>query len=327
MRYSTSSAMMLAAMGISEAVAGPAHAHRHQHAHEKKEAKPVDWEALNWNGMGINWSSAYEAGQKTQTSAAPTSTAVPVTPTAAAAVVAETSVASIVPTTTKTSAAAATTSSSSIYDDVAELFDSLVGASNSRTTFGSPVAGSGTTGDSAVGNYGSPYGSNIIKVDPTASYDYTVEFVNKQSSSITMNIWNKMGPDMQPLSGSALAPKNTSLTFLLKPGASQVVAFDENSEVAWAQACSETTASGAYATTWGEANFVSSGTGYDMSAIENAAGNAYSMTITSVEAPECTSDPTQNYWLTATEPIGDSDGSCFIAQSTAHLTVVMAGPI
>jgi hypothetical protein len=317
--------MMLAAIGISEAVAGPAHAHLHRHAHEKKDAKPdVDWNSLNWDNMGINWSSAYEAGQATKTTVTSTSTAVPAT---AAAVVAETTEASTVATTATSSAAATTASSSSILDDIAELFDGLVGASNSRTSFGTIVKGDGTTGDSSYGNYGGPYGSNIIKVDSTASYDYTVEFVNTQSSSITVNIWNKVGPDLQPLSGSALAPKNTSLTFVLKAGASQIVAFDEDSQVAWAQACSATTASGSYSQTWGEANFVSTGSGYDMSAIENSEGNVYNMTLTSVEAPACTSDPTQNYWLTATDPVGDSDGSCYIAQSTAHLTALMAGAI
>jgi hypothetical protein len=35
MRYST--AIILAAMGIGEAVAGPTHAHLHRNAHQKKE--------------------------------------------------------------------------------------------------------------------------------------------------------------------------------------------------------------------------------------------------------------------------------------------------
>jgi hypothetical protein len=132
---------------------------------------------------------------------------------------------------------------------------------------------------------------------------------------------------MRPLSGSALAPTTTTLTFVLAPGASQTVAFQENTQVAWAQACSSITASGAYDTTWGEANLGPGGSGYDVSAIENSAGNNYAMKITSVEAPGCTSDQTQNMWLTATDPVGTSDGSCFIAQSTATLTTIMGGPL
>jgi len=311
MLYST--VMILAAMGIGEAVAGPTHAHLHRKAHEKKD---VDWSTLNWDAMGINWSSAYEAGQASKTAAA----AAPVATTAAAAA----------PATTTTSASSDNIVSdvtSAVESGVAELFDSLVGCSNSRTSFGSSSATSGTAGDSYVGNYGLPYGANIIKVDSTSGYDFTATFSNSQSESITVNIWNKVGPDFQPLSGSALAPKSTTLTFALKPGASQIVAFMENSQVAWAQACSETSASGAYATTWGEANFLSTGSGYDVSAIMNSAGNNYNMSISSSEAPSCTSDMTQNYWLTPTEPIGNSDGSCYIAQSTATLKVVMGGTV
>ncbi|KAF7938905.1 uncharacterized protein EAE98_001242 [Botrytis deweyae] len=338
MRYSTT-AIVLAAMSIGEAVAGPTHVHRHKH--EKKAAVVEDWTALDWAEMGINWSSAYEAGKASKTAAAAaastdsSSTAdnlaenkVAAYHTTSASVAASTTAASS--STTSSAKSSATSSSSSslldnIEDDIDDLFDALVGASNSRTTFGSVVAAAGGTTDFYYGNYGQPYGSNVIKADSSASYSYTVNFVNTQSKKITVNIWNKVGPDMQPLSGSALAPKNTTLTITIPSGGSQKVAFDEDSQVAWAQACSSTAASGAFDTTWGEAQFLKTGSGYDMSAIMNSAGNNYNMTITSEEAPACTSDPTQNYWLTATEPIGNSDGSCYISQSTATLTVIMAG--
>ncbi|TGO33753.1 hypothetical protein BHYA_0228g00020 [Botrytis hyacinthi] len=335
MRYSTT-AIVLAAMSIGEAVAGPTHVHRHKH--EKKAAVVEDWTALDWAEMGINWSSAYEAGKASKTAAAAaastdsTATAVDnladnkiAAYTTSASVAASTTAASSSKTSSAKSTATATSSSSSIIDDLEDLFDALVGASNGRTSFGSVVAAAGGTTDNYYGNYGSPYGSNVIKADSSASYSYTVNFVNTQSKKITVNIWNKVGPDMQPLSGSALAPKNTTLTITIPSGGSQKVAFDEDSQVAWAQACSSTAASGAFDTTWGEAQFLKTGSGYDMSAIMNSAGNNYNMTITSEEAPACTSDPNQNYWLTATEPIGTSDGSCFIPQSTATLTVIMGG--
>lgn len=288
--------------------------------------------------MGINWASAYKAGQASKTSvaaAASTEVSSVVAAVAESKVAAQTTAASVAASTTAASVTASTTaasssqtsssSSSSLLDDIEALFDGLVGASNSRTTFGDVVAADSGITDNKKGNYGSPYGSNVIKVDSSASYSYTAKFVNTQSTGITLNIWNKVGPDMQVLSGSALAPKNTTLTVYLAAGASQTVAFDEDSQVAWAQACSATASSGAFDTTWGEAQFLSTGSGYDMSAIMNSAGNTYNMTITSEEAPNCTSDPTQNYWLTATEPIGDSDGSCYIAQDTATLTVIMGG--
>jgi hypothetical protein len=262
--------------------------------------------------MGINWSSAYEAGQAAKTAAA----AAPVATTAAAAVPAAT-----------TPAAAPPSSDNSLVSDVEGLWQGLVGVSNDLTSFGGASASSGSAGVGYVGNVGVPYGANIIKVASTAGYQYTNTFVNSQSQTITVNIWNKAGPDGQANSGSALAPTDTTLTFTLPPGGSQVVAFMENTQVGWAEACSDLAASGAYATTWGECNFASSGSGYDMSAIMNSAGNNYNMAISSVEAPACTSDMTQNYWLTATEPIGNSDGSCFIAQSTATLTTVMGGTV
>ncbi|PQE20129.1 allergen asp f 4 protein [Rutstroemia sp. NJR-2017a BBW] len=327
MRYSTT-AIVLAAMAVGEAVAGPTHVHKHRHLHEKKSPNPVDWSALDWEDMGIDWSSAWAKGQASKTAAAavesttaPASSVASVTSVTHGVVAAATSVVS-------SAAAAASSSSSSsesIGDLIEDLFDELVGCSNTRKAFGAIVSAAGSLGDNYRGNYGSPYGSNVIKVSSKSSYSYTAEFHNTQSKSITVNIWNKVGPDGRDLSGSALAPKNTTLTFVLAAGASQIVAFDENSQVAWAEACSSTAASGAYATTWGEANFVKTGSGYDMSAIMNANGNDYNMSISSSEAPDCTSDPTQNYWLTDTQPIGNSDGSCFIAQSTATLKVVMGG--
>lgn len=319
MRYSTTT-IVLAAMSIGEAVAGPILAHVHRKFHEKKD---VDWDALNWGDMGINWSSAYEAGLVSSKTAAPVVSA---TAAAAAVVAASVTIAAVAP---------ATTTGSSLVDEVTtavesgieSLFDSLVGVSNTRTKFGSSSASSGTAGDSYIGNYGAPYGANMIKVSSTSGYDFTTEFVNTQSKSITVNCWNKVGSDLQPLSGSALAPKDTTLTFAIPAGKSQIVAFMENSQVGCAQACSETAVSGAYATSWFEANFLVAGSGYDLSAIMNSGGNNYDMSITSAEAPDCTSDMTQNYWLTATDPVGDSNGSCFIAQSTATLTVKMGGTV
>jgi len=327
MRYSTT-AIVLAAMAVGEAVAGPTHVHKHRHLHEKKSPNPIDWSALDWEDMGIDWSSAWAKGQASKTAAAATAAAAEATTAPAKSVASVTSVTHGViaaATSASSSAAAAATSSESLLDAIEDLFDNLVGCSNARTVFGEIVSAAGSLGDNYRGNFGSPYGSNVIKVSSKSSYSYTAEFHNTQSKPITVNIWNKVGPDLRDLSGSALAPKNTTLTFVLAAGASQIVAFDENSQVAWAEACSQTAASGAYATTWGEANFVKTGSGYDMSAIMNANGNDYNMSISSAEAPQCTSDPTQNYWLTDTQPIGNSDGSCFIAQSTATLKVVMGG--
>ncbi|KAE8451065.1 hypothetical protein EG329_004737 [Mollisiaceae sp. DMI_Dod_QoI] len=321
MRYSTASGMVMAALSIGEAVAGPAHAHLHRKIHEKKD---VDWANLDWNDMGIDWSSAWAAGQATATSAAVTQA------TATAATVATTTAAAVVATTSAAAKASHSslsgTSSSSLVNDIEQLWEGLVGLSNDRTSFGSASAASGSTGDNYVGNVGTPYGANVIKVGDASDYDYTITFKNTASSGMTINVWQKVGPDYEVLSGSALAPKKTTLTFYLAEGASQVVAFQENTQIGWAEACSDFTASGAYRTTWGEANFVSTGSGYDVSAINNA-DNDYDMKITSAEAPDCTSSRTENMWLTDSDPVGSSDGSCYIAQSTASLTVEMGGTL
>ncbi|KAG0651396.1 hypothetical protein D0Z07_1999 [Hyphodiscus hymeniophilus] len=321
MRYSTT-AIVLAAMTVGEAVAGPTHAHLHRKAHEKKD---VDWAALDWADMDVNWAAAYSSGLAEKAGATAAAVAPAVTTVAAAVAPAvTTAAAAAVPTTTSASSAVADVKSD-VESGVESLFAGVVGVANSLTSFGGSSNPSGSAGDFYIGEVGSPYGTNIIKVDSIDGYDFTNTFTNSQSSAITINIWNKVGHDGQPLSGSALAPKSTTLTFALAPGKSQVVAFMENSQVGWAQAVSETAASGAFATSWGEANFLSAGSGYDLSAIMNPSGNNYKMSISSVEAPACTSDQTQNFWLTATDPVGGSDGSCFIAQSTAHLTTVMGG--
>jgi hypothetical protein len=272
--------------------------------------------------MGIDWTSAWAAGQKTSTSAAPVVT--PTTTTTAAAQPATTTAAAA-PSETHTSASATI---EGVFDEVASLFDGLVGVSNALTEFGgqsTPIGSFGT--DDYIGNLGAPYGSCIILTDSPSSYQYTNTFTNTQSETITVNVWLKAGPDMQPFSGASLAPTKTTLTFTLTPGQSKTVAFDENTQAAWCQATSKTTAAGSYDQTWGEVQFASSGCGYDVSAIENSAGSNYIMTISSLEAPDCQSTRTTNMWLSATDPVGNSDGSCYIAQGKATLTTIMGGPV
>ncbi|KUJ24322.1 uncharacterized protein LY89DRAFT_17710 [Mollisia scopiformis] len=326
MRYSTTSGMVLAALCVGEAVAGPAHAHAHLHkkAHEKKD---VDWAALDWNDMGIDWSSAWAAGQHTSTSAAVVAaTEAPVATTTAAAVVAATSSA--------TSAQATTTSiSGTSSSSLTTLWDDLVGLANDLTEFGSAVTTSSGSEVSYIGNIGSPQGSNMLKVDSRTGYDYTNEFINTSGETMTVVLWNKAYSktgavdDAEANLGSCVAPVTPILTFALAAGESQIVAFQENSQIGWAQAVSDIAESGAFATTWGEANFVSTGCGYDVSAIMNPNNNNYDMTITSTEAADCTSSRTENMWLTASDPVGNSDGSCYIAQGTATMTTQMGGTV
>ncbi|TGO30691.1 hypothetical protein BPAE_0004g01500 [Botrytis paeoniae] len=340
MRYSTT-AIVLAAMSIGEAVAGPTHVHRHKH--EKKAAAVEDWTALDWVDMGINWSSAYAAGQASKTAAAASTSTDSSSTAAAVENLAENKVAAYHTTsasvaaststsvTTSASSSKSTTkasSTSSASNALESLWDDLVGLANDVTSFGARTT---STGDEigATGNVGSPEGSNMMKVSSASGYNFTANFINTSGKSMTVVVWNKAAynTDKTLLAnlGSCLAPTHPTLTFALAAGDEQVVAFDEDSLVGWAQACSDITPSGAFATTWGEASFNPGASGYDMSAIVNVGGNDYNMSISSTEAPQCTSDPTQNYWLTDTQPIGDSDGSCYISQDTATLTVKMGG--
>jgi hypothetical protein len=200
--------------------------------------------------MGIDWSSAWAAGQATKTAAA-----APVETTTAAA-----EVASVTATTTAAAAKAATTTAASlittIESDVATLWNDLVGIANDFTEFGKPTTGSGSD-VSAIGNIGDAQGSNMIKVSSRKGYDFTNEFINTSGESITVVIWNKAysttgnAADAEANLGSCVAPKTPILTFALSKGASQIVAFQANTQIGFCQATSDIAESGAFATTWG----------------------------------------------------------------------------
>lgn len=325
MRYTTTSAMVMACLSIGSAVAGPtpAHGHMHQHAHEKKEVEDAAW----WATV-INWSTVnYGGGASTAAPAA----------TSAAAAAADSPIVAAQKATTTTHAAAATSaaasSGSSSSSSSTGLMNGIVGASNGRTAFGTATSDKGTCpGIDCINNVGSPYGSNIIKVSSTSGYDYTNTFHNPQKDSITVNIWNKAGPDGQANSGQALAPKSTTLTFVLAPGASQIVAFQENTSGGFCQATSNAATDGWFPTTWGEYTYLNGGSAFDVSAIQNPAGNNYNMTMSSTEAA-CTSDMTKNMWVTASEALGptgqkeSNGGDCVAMGTSMHVVTTLAGTV
>jgi len=288
----------------------------------------VDYAKVDWDNLGIDWQSAWAAGQ-TKTAAPPA----PTTTTTTAAAASSTLPAAVFKekTAEKVEEKPKISSANSIADDLEDLYDGIIGHANDRTSFGGRrVMGGGTSGGAGLagdfenGNIGEPYASNVMKVSSTDGYDFTTTFINTQRRVITVNIWNKGGSDLQPLSGASLAPKDTSLTFTLRPGASQIVAFADQSYIAWAEACSERSFEGSFATTWGEAKYQSTGSGFDVSAIKNVNGNDYDMTMTAEEV-SCVSDMNQNMWLTPDHPVGGSNGSCYVPGSKMHLTVKMGG--
>lgn len=316
--------MVLVAACIGEAVAGPAHVHLHQRAHKDKRQE-VDWAALDWNSMGIDWSSAWAAGQATQTAA-------PVETTTAAAVQAAAVEATTTAVAVAAAAPAATATATSVASEVVSLWNDVVGLANDFTEFGTPTTASGSD-VGAIGNIGDVQGSNMIKVSSRDGYDFTTEFINTSGEPISVFLWNKAysrtgnAADAEANLGSCVAPTTPILSIALAAGGSQIVAIQDGTQLGFAQATSSIAESGAFAATWGELNCMSTGSGYDVSAIMNPNGNNYNMTISSVEAPNCISNMNENMWLTATDPVGDSDGSCYIAQSTATLTVLMGGTV
>ena len=134
-----------------------------------------------------------------------------------------------------------------------------------------------------IGNVGKPYGSNMAKVDESdiGSCKYSIKFVNNRGNSLSVIVWNKSGKDGKPLSGMSSTP---NLSFPLATGESQVVCFDENSQVGFAPDCKRNPLQGNTPDcTWGEADFgnISNGgwSGYDVSSIPNSAGNVENLTI------------------------------------------------
>lgn len=124
------------------------------------------------------------------------------------------------------------------------------------------------------GNVGIPWGSNVISVSPTEAhrYKYVVQFTGANTEPWTITIWNKVGPDgkMDGWYG------HSALTFILAPGETRYVAFDEDSEGAWGAAPGTKGLPvdkwGGFTSTWGEFSFGDAEndgwSGWDVSAIQ-----------------------------------------------------------
>ncbi|KAL3473820.1 hypothetical protein BJX99DRAFT_232711 [Aspergillus californicus] len=158
----------------------------------------------------------------------------------------------------------------------------------SRSGFGTGTTSSGS-GDTYVGNVGSPYGSNIIEVSSTeaSNYKYVVKFEGSNTEDWLVVIWNKIGPDGK-MDGWY---ENACHNFTLAAGATKLYAFDADSQGGWAAAAGDSIPLndyGSYASTWGEFDFGSSTnsnwSGFDVSAIQaqNADLTVQGMKICSV---------------------------------------------
>jgi len=319
----TATLVALAAFSIGSTIAGPAHSHLHRKdtLEKKGQYDNVDWDLVNWSEIGINWETVNYGGGSSTVAAAQTTQAATVATTAAAAVV---------PTTTASVSSSSPSASSSSASPVngleswvfMGLWNNLEGISNSLTEFGGSTPPSGSA-VSYVGNVGRPYASVCMLVSEVGCNDYTITVQNSGSDSITINLWLKAGPDGQANSGFALAPTKTALTFNVPAGKSQVVAFAENVQGALCEATDDLdTTCGGFATTWLEFNMVSGWPAFDVSQILNPSKGSYQMSATADEC-DCTSDLTNNSWVTADDQLGSGD--CAISGNAAHITVTMGG--
>jgi len=108
----------------------------------------------------------------------------------------------------------------------------------------------------SVGNTGTAgdWGCNIMTVDESIadSYQYTTKFTNVDSEEYQVVCFNKIGP-----TGLIDGFWHAGLTFTVAPGASQVVAVDENSQggCAFGPKAVPKTSWGEYAGTWIEFDF------------------------------------------------------------------------
>lgn len=132
-------------------------------------------------------------------------------------------------------------------------------------------------GVSYKGNVGDPWGSNIITVKdgPTAStYKYVMQIHGpkaKDSKPWTIVFWNKIGPDGAMTGWYG----NSALNFTLHANEIVYVAFDENSQGAFAAAPGDPISKdqfGGYSSTWGEFDFADTKnkhmSGWDVSCIQ-----------------------------------------------------------
>jgi hypothetical protein len=204
--------------------------------HATIDGKLVSW-INNWFGEEGESSSSAAAAQ---TTAAPTSTVAP------AAKSTEEAVETVKPT-----PVASTPSSGSSnwanYPSDGKYSTAGFGAST-------PSKRVGALDWDYIGNVGSPWGSNIIRVeeDAASGYKHVIRFENDNAKAWSVVMWNSYGP-LGALDG--FWSPNQALSFTVEPGHSIYVAIDDNSQGGWGASEGEglsTTHLGQYATTWGE---------------------------------------------------------------------------
>lgn len=315
-------ALVLAALGLECAIAQPAH-HRYHHNHRRHASPNVDVSGVDFSNpdlynnpnapkvdvSGVDFSDPdlYKSKATTVDVAAPTvsvndNVATPTVSVATPTVSVNVNVA--------TPTASVATPTVSVATPKVDQQNNLFGG---RTT---PID-KGTV-DQYIGNVGIPYGSNMAKVkeSDSGSCKYTIKFVNDGGNSLSVIVWNKSGKDGQSQSGMGSTP---NLNFPLAVGGSQVVCFDENTQLGFARDCQRNPLKGNLPDcTWGEADFgnLQNGgwSGYDVSSIPNSAGNVENLTLSCPGGK--TSSQAKNSFVSASQT--NAGGS--LAPGSIHIT-------
>ena len=278
--------LLAAVLGLDCVLAQPANRQK-----QRRDLADVNWSATS-NYAGVDWSTVnYGNGAAVSTPIAAASTPVSADSTTTPSAVATTASApQSVYTPKKGTPIHHHHSHHSPVPKATNVAASSAASSAVSSTSGSKSFGGVTSPkdngnkDEYVGNVGIPYGSNMIlldSADEATAYKYSNTFNNPTSDKISVIVWNKSGKDGLPNSGMGLPP---TLTFSLGPNESKAVAFDENSQAAFAQDCARNPSKGNVPNcTWGEIDFgdLRNGgwSGYDRSSIPNGAGNTGLLTI------------------------------------------------
>lgn len=206
----------------------------------------IDGQLVSWINNWFGETSSSSETSEAETTPTPISSATP----AAEPTTQTTSEADAVSSVKPTAAPSSSISSSSNWAEYPK------DGKYSKAGFGSST-GSKRVGDldwDYIGNVGSPWGSNMARVeeDVANQYKHVIRFENDNSKAWTVVMWNTYGPS-GGLNG--FWSPNKALSFTVEPGHSTFVAIDDNSQGGWGAAEGEglpTNVVGAYASTWGE---------------------------------------------------------------------------
>ncbi|KAJ5694451.1 hypothetical protein N7455_002634 [Penicillium solitum] len=310
MHFSKSMLLMTALTAGSAVARLHGHDRRHAHPRDIKVVEPavtapaqvadvekrgeevsavIDGKLVSWIN---NWFGGDSSSEVAESTAAATSTA---TPTAEATTSVE-AISSVSATPVASSTSTASSSSSSGSSNWASYPSN---GEYSTTGFGSSTASKrvGTLDWDYIGNVGSPWGSNMIRVeeDAASEYKHVIRFENDNSKAWTVVMWNSYGPT-GGLNG--FWSPNKALSFTVEPGHSIFVAIDDDSQGGWGAAEGEglpTNFVGEYASTWGEFDMSNSQndgfSGWDVSCIiaQLADMDIAGMQICNHEGEKCSS--------------------------------------